>query len=155
MSDLERNKLIACMWLDLVSRHDVEALCALTSPEWTMHGGPPGLPAGPDGVRALFRSIGPVRQRWTIEDVIAEGDRVAVRATNACVQAEFLGIPGGGRTQTFTATFVFRIAGGRVLTTWRNADDLGRVLQLGARLAPPIRRRRSGRTELGRARGAT
>ncbi|GLC24843.1 ester cyclase [Roseisolibacter agri] len=141
MSDLERNKLVACMWLDLVSRHDVEALCALTAPGWTMHGGPPALPAGPDGVRALFRAIGPVRQRWTIEDVIAEGDRVAVRATNRCVQDEFLGIPGARRTQTFTATFVFRIADGRVLTTWRNADDLGRVLQLGARLVPPPMRR--------------
>ena len=155
MSELERNKLIACMWLDLVSRHDVEALCALTSPAWTMFGGPPGLPAGPEGIRALFRSIGPVEQRWTIEDVIAEGDRVAVRATNRCVQDEFLGIPGGGRTQVFTATFVFRIADDRVVTTWRNADDLGRVLQLGARLAPPIRPRRSRRTELGRAGGTT
>jgi hypothetical protein len=59
-----------------------------------------------------------------------------VRATNGCVQDAFLGVPAAGRTQTFTATFTFRIADGRVQETWRNADDLGRLLQLGARLVP-------------------
>jgi ketosteroid isomerase-like protein len=134
---LDANKALACHWLELVSRHDVEAICALTSPTWTMIGGPPTLPPGPDGVRALFGSMGPIEQTWTIEDVIAEGDRVVVRATNRCVQDTFFGIPAAGRTQTFAATFTFRIADGKVQATWRNADDLGRVLQLGARLVPP------------------
>jgi predicted ester cyclase len=81
--------------------------------------------------------MGPIDQTWTIEDVIAEGDKVVVRATNTCVQESFFGIPGRGRTQTFTATFIHRIADGKVLETWRNADDLGRLLQLGARIEPP------------------
>jgi hypothetical protein len=55
------------------------------------------------------------------------------------VQDSFLGIPARGRTQTFTATFILRIGGGKVLETWRNADDLGRLLQLGARIEPPRR----------------
>lgn len=106
-ASLDANRALARRWLDLVSRHDVEAICALTSPT------------------------------WTIEDVIAEGDRVVVRAVDHCVQDAFLGIPAAGRTQTFTATFTFRIADAKVQATWRNADDLGRVLQLGARLVPP------------------
>ena len=79
----------------------------------------------------------PIDQTWTIEDVIAEGDKVVVRATNTCVQESFFGIPGHGRPQTFTATFIHRIADGKVHETWRNADDLGRLLQLGARIEPP------------------
>jgi predicted ester cyclase len=49
------------------------------------------------------------------------------------VQEYFLGVPAKGRTQIFTATFIHAIADGKVQATWRNADDLGRLLQLGAR----------------------
>ena len=136
MSVIEDNKDVARRWLDLVSRGRVEELCAMTAPAWRMHGGPPALPPGPDGIRALFGTFGRIEQTWTIEDVIAEGDKVVVRATNTCLQESFLGIPGRGRQQVFSATFIFRVADGQVLETWRAADDLGRVLQLGARIAP-------------------
>ncbi len=136
MTDLERNKRLATGWLDLVSDGDIEAICRLTSPTWRMYGGPPGLPPGHEGVRALFGHIGPVEQRWTVDDVIAEGDRVVVRATNSCMQEEFFGIPARGKHQVFTATFTFRIADGLIAETWRNADDLGRLFQLGARIVP-------------------
>ena len=136
MCCIEENKRLARKWLDLVADHRVEELCEMTTPMWTMHGGPPGLAPGPDGIRALFRTFGPIDQRWTVEDVIAEGDKVVVRATNTCMQESFLGIPGRGRRQTFTATFVHRVVDGKMAETWRNADDLGRVLQLGARIEP-------------------
>jgi predicted SnoaL-like aldol condensation-catalyzing enzyme len=134
MSNLDENKQIARRWLELVSENRLEDLCSMTAPTWTLHGGPPQLPQGPAGLRELFRSFGRVQQQWTVEHVIAEGDMVAVRATNSCVQDSFLGIPGNRSRQTFTATFIHAIAGGRVLETWRNADDLGRVMQLGARI---------------------
>jgi predicted ester cyclase len=47
-------------------------------------------------------------------------------------------VPGRGRRQEFSATFVFRIVDGQVHETWRNADDLGRVPQLGARIEPAV-----------------
>lgn len=131
---IEKNKVIARRWLDLISEHRIEEICEMTSPSWTMHGGPPKLPIGPDGVRELFRQIGPINQKWTLEDLIAENDRVVVRANNTCVQESFLGLPGLGRQQNFTAIFIHRIVGGKIFETWRNADDLGRVLQLGARI---------------------
>jgi predicted ester cyclase len=101
-----------------------------------MHGGPPeGLPPGPEEVRELFGQIGPIEQQFTIEDLIAEGDKVVVRAAR-CVQESFLGVPSQGCQQTFSAMFIHRIGDGQVLETWRNADDLGRLLQLGARIEP-------------------
>jgi predicted SnoaL-like aldol condensation-catalyzing enzyme len=136
MSTIEDNKRIALRWFDLVTQGRVEELCAMTAPTWTMHGGPPSLPAGPEGIRALFASFGRIEQTWSIQDVIAEGDRVAVRAWNSCLQESFLGIPSYGRRQEFSATFIFRIVDGQVHEIWRNADDLGRVLQLGARIEP-------------------
>ena len=130
---LEHNKQIACRWLTLVSEHNIEALCAMTAPTWTMHGGPPALPSGPAGIHELFRQIGPVEQTWTIEDVIAEGDKVVVRATNTCVQASFFGIPGAGRRQVFSAMFLLHIvdacaelSGGDVVSTYRAVEgELG------------------------------
>jgi predicted ester cyclase len=122
--------------MELITQHKVEEICEMTAPTWTMQGGPPELPSGLEGVRELFRQIGPIDQEWTIEDVIAEGDKVVVRATNTCVQDSFLGIPGRGRRQRFTAIFIHQIAEGKILKTWRNADDLGRLFQLGARIAP-------------------
>jgi predicted ester cyclase len=137
MRSVEENKEIARRFLDLVSKNAVEELCALIAPTWTMHGGPPGgLPPGPAGLRELFRTFGPIEQTWTIDDVIAEGDKVVARATNSCVQESFLGVPSHGKRQTFTATFIHRIADGKIHETWRNADDLGRLLQLGARIEP-------------------
>jgi hypothetical protein len=136
MRSTAENKMLARRWLDLVSEHHIDEICEMTAPDWTMHGGPPGLAPGPDGVRELFRAIGPVDQKWTVEDVITEGDRVVVRATNSCLQESFFGVAGNGRRQTFTAVFIHRVGGGKILETWRNADDLGRLLQLGARIEP-------------------
>jgi len=132
--DLRANKALAVAWLEQVSRHDLDAMIETTTEDWRMHGGPPGLASGPAGIRSLFDHIGPVRQQWTVDDVIAEGDRVVVRATNRCEQESFFGLPAAGIVQVFTATFVFRIADGRVAEIWRNADDFGRYLQLGGQI---------------------
>jgi ketosteroid isomerase-like protein len=139
MTETTDNVQTAVRFLDAVSAADVDTLLALITPDWRMYGGPPDLPSGPDGIRALFASIGPVDQTWTVDDVIAERDRVVVRATNSCEQESFFGIPAAGIRQVFTATFTFRLDGGRIAETWRNADDLGRLLQLGAALMPPAR----------------
>ena len=49
MDTIAANKTLARRFLDLVAEHDVDALCAVVSPTWRMHGGPPALPAGPEG----------------------------------------------------------------------------------------------------------
>ncbi|MDZ7957487.1 MAG: ester cyclase [Aulosira sp. DedQUE10] len=136
MSTIEDNKIIARRWLELIEEERIEVICEMIAPNWRMHGGPPALPLGPDGVRELFRIIGPINQKWTVEDIIAEGDKVVVRATNICVQESFFGVPGRGQQQTFTAIFIHWIVDGKIVETWRNADDLGRLFQLGAKIEP-------------------
>jgi predicted ester cyclase len=137
------NKRLAVAFLDAISDGDVAALAAMITPGWTMEGGPPDLPAGQEGIRVLFAHIGGVEQRWTIDDVIAEGDKVVVRATNHCEQDSFFGVPGRGIVQVFTATFTMQIADGLVARIWRNAADLQRLFQLGARILPPATMRPS------------
>jgi predicted ester cyclase len=134
MSVLDDNKATARRFLDLVSADDVDELVRMITPTWTMHGGPPQLPAGEAGMRQLFATFGRVVQQWRIEDVIAEGDRVVVRAVNTVDQDSFFGVPSLGRLQMFTAVFIHRLVDGLIDETWRAADDLGRVLQLGGRI---------------------
>jgi predicted SnoaL-like aldol condensation-catalyzing enzyme len=136
MSGPERNKALARRFLDLVSAHDVDAMTELIAPSWTMLGGPPNLPPGPEGLRRLFATFGEIEQEWTVEAVVAEGDLVVVRATNTCTQDSFFGVPSAGRQQVFTAMFMHRIQDGLIHETWRNADDLGRLLRLGAKIVP-------------------
>jgi len=137
-TDITNNKLIARTFLALISKGNVEEICRLIAPNWRMHIGLGvlGIPAGPEGMRKLFENFGNIEQEWVINDVIAEEDKVVVRATNTCKQDSFLGVPSYGRPQIFTATFIHRIVNGRIVETYRNADDLGRVLQLGAQIIP-------------------
>jgi predicted ester cyclase len=136
MSVIEDNERIGRRFLALVSEHDIDGLIAMITPTWIMHGGPPGLPAGEEGIRRLFATFGRIEQQWTVEDVIATVGKVAVRATNTVEQDSFLGVPSHGRRQVFSAMFIHHITGGLISQTWRNADDLGRLLQLGARIEP-------------------
>jgi hypothetical protein len=138
MSCTEQNVVTARRFLELSADDCADAL---VSPTWSMYGGPPGLPPGPAGLRQLVATTGRTEQSWHVDDVIAAGDKVVVRATNTCVQDSYLGIPAHGRCQVFTATFIHQFVGGRIEQTWRTADDLRRLHQLGARIKPgPARR---------------
>ena len=136
LTEIEANVRLATNWLRWISTADVAALLQTAAPDWQLHGGPPNLPSGPAGLCVLAAHLRDVEQTWTIDDVIAAGNRVVLRATNRCEQPSFLGVPAAGVQQIFTATFTFRIDNGLVHDIWRNADDLGRLLQLGARIEP-------------------
>lgn len=135
--ETEQNIRLATSWLHWIGTADVAAMLQTAAPDWRLHGGPPNLPSGPAGLCVLAAHLQDVTQTWTVEDVIAAGDRVVLRATNRCEQPSFLGVPAAGKQQVFTATFTFLIRDGMVHQIWRNADDLGRLLQIGARIVAP------------------
>src|SRR4030095_5155762 len=107
---IESNKKIATQFLDLVSEGNFHEIYKLIDDDWQMHIGlgSISIPAGHKGIKKLFESFGKIEQQWKIDDMIAEGDKVVVRATNKCIQESFLGVPSYGVPQIFTATFVHR-----------------------------------------------
>jgi steroid delta-isomerase-like uncharacterized protein len=75
--------------------------------------------------------------RVTIEDILAEGDRVAVRITfRGTHQGELMGIPATGKSIAMGALNIFRILDGKAAEQWVNQDDLGLMQQLGVIPAP-------------------
>src|SRR5690349_10384000 len=93
---LDTNKALAVAFLDLIGAGDYEALGCLITEDWSMIGGPPGLARGRAGLDQLRRTIGPVRQTWQVEHLLADGDLVAVRAVNRCEMESFFGVPAAG-----------------------------------------------------------
>jgi steroid delta-isomerase-like uncharacterized protein len=68
----------------------------------------------------------------TVEDQIAEGDRVATRWTTRGTETGKLdGIGPTNRPATVTGICIDRIASGRIVETWINYDQMGLLEQLG------------------------
>jgi steroid delta-isomerase-like uncharacterized protein len=71
----------------------------------------------------------------TIEDLIAEGDKVVTRLTaRGTHQGTFRGIAPTGRVVSWTGIRIFRIAEGKIVEHWANWDDLSLLQQLGGRI---------------------
>ncbi|MBE7469066.1 MAG: ester cyclase [Anaerolineae bacterium] len=138
MSD--QNKAIARRFFELFSQGDLETIGReLLSPEFVAHfPGMPG-PLNPESYRQvglMFRSAFPDIQD-TVENQIADGDKVATRITSRGThQGELMGIPATGKRYTITATVVDRIASGRIVERWAEFDQLGMLQQLGVIPAP-------------------
>jgi len=74
---------------------------------------------------------------FTVEDFIAEGDKVVARLTvRGTQQGIFMGIPPTGKHATVTAIDINRMAGGKSVEHWLNMDTLGLLQQLGVIPAP-------------------
>jgi steroid delta-isomerase-like uncharacterized protein len=114
----------------------VEAIDEVFAPDYLEHALPPGYPTG---VAALRRFVEGIRTafpdlRQEVEDIIAEGDRVAarlvVRGTHTGAW-ELLPVPPSGRTVEWTETHVVRMQDGRIVEHWENRDELGLLQRLG------------------------
>ncbi len=95
-------------------------------------------PSTGDGKADLKSAIERVSQgltdsTFTIEDMIAEDDRVAVRLTaSARHTGDFMGMPASGKTYSIGEIHIFRISDGKVVDHWHQFDSMGMMRQLGA-----------------------
>ena len=111
------------------------AMDELCAPDYVYHGTgvfpDMDLAAGKQMTIAFYTAFPDTH--WAAEDLIAEGDKVVVRATlRGTHRGEFMGIPPTGKAVTFTAIYVSRIAGGKYVEDSGIEDQLGLMQQLGA-----------------------
>jgi steroid delta-isomerase-like uncharacterized protein len=70
---------------------------------------------------------------WTVEDQVAEGDKVTTRYTlSGTHQGEFFGVPASGRRVEVIGINIDRFEGGKLVEEWASYDLLGGLRQIGA-----------------------
>ena len=135
----EINKVLVRRFYDQVlNGRQVEAIDELAVADYEEHDPLPGQGEGRDGLRdrvtMLTRALAPT---FTVEDVVAEADRVVVRWTNSGRHVgDFLGIPPTDRPFAIAGIDVYRIADGRLAEHWHVVDQLAMLQQLGLIPAP-------------------
>jgi steroid delta-isomerase-like uncharacterized protein len=68
----------------------------------------------------------------TVEDMIAEADKVVGRTTvTGTHRGEFMGVGPTGKSVTYNEMFIFRFADGRVVETWGVVDVYAQMKQIG------------------------
>lgn len=131
----EQNKaLVRRMFEEVWNERNLDVLDEICAPDY--YGvGPYGDERGPDGVKqgvtsrvAAFPDV-----HATIEDMIAEGDKVVCRVTFCGThRGEFRGIAPSDKEVTWTGIWIYRVANGKLIERWHNWDLLGLLQQIGA-----------------------
>ncbi|MGH2615765.1 MAG: ester cyclase [Thermomicrobiales bacterium] len=116
---------------EIFGQGNLDAAGAILSLEFVWHDVPPGaegITSYASTVRAAFPDL-----TLTADEVVAEGDRVAILWTlTGTHQGAFLGAPSTGNSIATSGIDIYRIADGRIAEIWTVGDDLGLLFQLGA-----------------------
>jgi steroid delta-isomerase-like uncharacterized protein len=120
---------------EIFTQGNLDAANEIYAPNYVGHD-----PTNPEDIRGLeaakqaaadYRKAFPDLQ-VTVEDVIAEGDKVAIRVRfRGTHQGEMEGIAPTGRRVECTGIVISRLEGGKIAEDWANFDDLGMMQQLG------------------------
>lgn len=127
----EENKALVNRFIEGINRQDWESVRGLLDEELVIHG--EGVTSVDDfidrhqGFYAAFPD-----QTITVEDIIAEDDRVAYRTTvTGTHEGEFQGIPPTGEEIKVEGISIVRIEGGELAEFWAVEDMFGAMQQLG------------------------
>jgi len=138
-STQERNKVIARELFAAIDSAKFDRLEVLLSDDFVLNA--PGMPQSwkkADLFQAIKMHYASFPD-WThvIENVVAEGDNVAVKLNQHGTQkAQYEGIPATGKKVTNPAMHLMTIANGKVKDWWALEDNLGFMQQLGMDLKP-------------------
>jgi steroid delta-isomerase-like uncharacterized protein len=137
-SQAPANKATLIRFHDAVNTGDEKAISKtideVVEPDVLFHA---PVPTGTTGKQALKQVWSVLLRAFpdlhvTVEDVIAEGDKVVARNTvTGTHQGEYKGLPPTSRSIIYNEIFIFRFAGGRIAEIWGVVDVLAQMKQLG------------------------
>jgi steroid delta-isomerase-like uncharacterized protein len=132
---VEENKANARRFVDeVINRGNLAAVDELTGPNFVDHSAPPGVPPTAEGAKAffgMFHSAFPDLHA-TVDDVIAEGDRVVQRrTTSGTMRGDFMGMPASGKVASWSGIHIIRFVDGKLVEHWSVVDMIGMLTQLG------------------------
>jgi steroid delta-isomerase-like uncharacterized protein len=134
-SDAERNKAVVRRFIEEVqNQKNMEVFDELNDEDFVNLSAPPGMPTDREGGKMFlggFLSAFPDSQ-VTIDDMIAEGDRVATKKTFSGTHTGDLGeIPATGNRVTIQYVDILRLRDGRIIEHWLSMDQLSFMQQVG------------------------
>jgi steroid delta-isomerase-like uncharacterized protein len=128
---IDQNKALARRFItEIFEQGRVEAVDELCADDFIGH---TWGNADKDGLRVAMDRVskGLADAHFEIDDMIAEGDHVAVRLTASARQVgEFMGMPASGRTYEIGEIHIFRVRDGKVAEHWHQFDSAGLMKQL-------------------------
>lgn len=126
---------------DVINTGNLAQADALFAPNYVYHGAGGVELRGPDGFRQLtntYRGAFP-DIRLTIDDLIAEDDKVVVRWTaRGTHRGDLAGIAPTGRAVTISGIVITRISGGKVVEEFESFDEVSLLRQLGVTTLPAV-----------------
>jgi steroid delta-isomerase-like uncharacterized protein len=132
----EANKAVVRRYVEEVrNRGRYELVPELIAADYDV--GMPGLPAGPEGFRAMDAETrtGFPDFQFTIEELIAEGDRVASHWTiHGTHLGPWRGVPPTGRPVVMRGISVFTVREGKIAGRYGYQDQVDVLRQLGVAL---------------------
>jgi steroid delta-isomerase-like uncharacterized protein len=131
----EDNKTLVRRYVEeVLNRKNLAIVDELFAPTFVDHDSSMPDAKGPAGIKRLAAMVHASFPdvRFTIEDLIAEGDRVVYRYTvRGSHQQDFMGIAAAGKQIEFTGIHIYRVEGGKLQEEWENWDTFGLMRQLG------------------------
>ncbi|MCB0154715.1 MAG: ester cyclase [Anaerolineae bacterium] len=131
----EANKtLLRRVYGEIWNQGKLDIIDALIAVDYEGHYLNPDLPAGREGFRQYVKMIraGFPDAHFTIEDMLAAGDKVVTRYTvRGTHQGALMGIPPTGRAIEATGIGISRIANGQLVESWAEYDQLKILTQVG------------------------
>jgi predicted ester cyclase len=118
---------------ELLASRDLDRLDEFFAEDFVSHNMPPGLPQGLAGVRAFFQVFldGLSEIAVTVDELIADGDRVAVATTTSGTHTgELFGMAPTGRRIEVTGIDMVRVDG-KIVEHRGLTDTVGLLRQLG------------------------
>jgi predicted ester cyclase len=131
----EENKAVIRQFIEQVfNQRNVDAVDTYMTADYVDHVIPAGIPPTREGFKqfiGMFLAAFP-DFHYTIEDEVAEGDKVVSRlSARGTQQGELLGMPATGKHASWSEIHIGRLAGGQLVEHWGSIDQLGMLQQLG------------------------
>ena len=134
---VEQNKaIIRRVWDEMTNQRKLDLVDELFADDYVVHVNVPGMEVirGRDAFKqalpALYTAFPDLHE--TIEDMVAEGDKVVVRTSwTGTHQGEWMGVAPTGKKVAVTAIAINLFVNGKMVEGWREDNLLGLMIQLG------------------------
>ena len=135
----EQNKAVVQRFREALDAGDLEGAMAVFAPNAVVHMSSAPEPLSMEGFKQLGQLLlsAFTGSTSTVEDMIAEGDKVVSRLTfRGTHTGDMMGIPPTGKSVAISEIIIDRLADGKIVESWRLFDQMGMMQQLGLIPAP-------------------